>query len=80
MPEVVFHGVPVWLLHIYLAELGGAQDQDRIVRGTGWTATLTADKLRIGSLEIGRVTVSLEGPAAEGIVDSLSKKAQRAGG
>ena len=80
MPEIVFHAVPLWLLNAYLAELGGAQDQNGIVRGTGWTAKVAADKVRLTSLEIGRVTVTLEGPAAEEIIVSLDKKAQRAGG
>ncbi len=78
--EATFSGVPAWLLAAYLIELGGAQKEDGGVRGEGWTARLVPDKTRVGGFQVGRVTVSIEGPAAGETLAALRRKAQRGGG
>jgi hypothetical protein len=60
--EVVFQGIPLWLLREYLEELGGeAVGDDRVV-ADGWTADIAKiEPFRIGSLVIGRVKMVLQG-------------------
>ncbi len=78
---VTFGGVPAWLLRAYLVELGGVEDGDATtVRGPGWTARLEPHAGSAGALRIGRVTVAIEGPAAEETMSALRSKAQRGGG
>lgn len=78
--EVTFSGIPVWLLAAYLVEMGGTQDEEGLVRGDGWTARLVFRRDSVGSLSIGRVTVGIQGRAAEEVLATLRKKAQRGGG
>jgi hypothetical protein len=78
--QVTFSGIPAWLLVTYLVELGGAQDEEGTVRGDGWTARLVSRTAQLGGLVIGRVTVTIEGRAAEETMAGLRKKAQRGGG
>ena len=80
MPEVTFGGIPAWLLATYLTEMGGTFDDERTIRGDGWTATLTSHNMPAGGLGLGRVTVAIEGVAAEATMAALRKKAQRGGG
>lgn len=78
--EITFSGVPAWLLTAYLVELGGSEGDDGTVHGEGWAARLTAEKAAVGSIALGRVTVSIEGAGAEATMTALRKKAQRGGG
>ena len=78
--EVVFGGVPAWLLAEYLAELGGRKSGATGVTGDGWSATLEAGAKPPGSLSIGRVRVTIAGPEAERVMQQLREKAQRGGG
>lgn len=79
MPEVVFGGMPSWLLEEYLVELGGARTADGLaVTGDGWRATLTPAPTTPPA--IARVTVTIEGPAAAATLEQLRIKARRGGG
>ena len=79
MPEVVFGGMPAWLLADYLVELGGTRtDAGAAVRGDGWRATLTPAPTTPPA--IARITVTIEGPHADDVMQQLRKKAQRGGG
>ena len=80
MPAVTFSGVPAWLLTAYLVELGGAEGDDGTVHGEGWAARLTAEKAAVGSIALGRVSVTIEGVRSDEIMAILRKKAQRGGG
>ncbi len=64
----------------YLVEMGGTEDGNEVVRGAGWAAKLASGRRKIGSIAIGRVTVTIEGAAAEETMAVLRKKAQRGGG
>jgi len=78
--EEVFGGVPAWLLAEYLLDLGGLRSGNEAVRGDGWSATLQQAVRPPGSLSIGRVTVTIEGPGAEQVMLRLREKAERGGG
>ena len=82
MPQATFGGVPAWLLIAYLEELGGIEDEDEDgdVTGPGWVAGLASRSDSVGGFRIGRVTVTIEGPAAEEAMAALRLKAQRGGG
>ena len=70
----------MWLLADYLSDLGGRRTGDALVAGEGWTATLVRGDKPPGGLGIGRVTVTIEGPAASRIMLLLREKAMRGGG
>lgn len=78
--EVTFSGIPAWLLSIYLVELGGTQEGERTARGEGWTARLVPQKTQVGGFRIGRVRVTITGPAAQETMEALRRKARRGGG
>jgi Domain of unknown function (DUF1952) len=81
MPQVVFGGMPAWLLEAYLVELGGSQaDDGGAVAGDGWRATLAQAPSGGGGIAIARVTVTIEGERAAEAMAALRKKAQRGGG
>jgi hypothetical protein len=81
MPQVVFGGMPVWLLEAYLAELGGSQAGDGgAVAGDGWRATLVQAPSGGGGIAIARVTVTIEGARAPEAMAALPNKALRGGG
>ena len=77
MVQVVFGGMPAWLLEAYLVELGGRSDGGGVA-GDGWRATLAS--ARDPGIAIGRVTVTVEGEHAQRVVEDLRRKAQRGGG
>lgn len=64
--ETQVHAIPLWLLREYLVELGGEAQENDVVAGDGWQATLAKQEpRRVGSLEVGIVQIILEGtPAA----------------
>jgi len=81
MPEVVFGGMPAWLLEAYLVELGGRPAGDGgAVEGDGWRATLESRRGDAGRVGIARVRVAIEGERAAAVMAALRKKAQRGGG
>ncbi len=80
MPQATFGGVPAWLLIAYLEELGGIQGEEGAVTGPGWVAGLASRGDSVGGFRIARVTVTIEGPAAEEAMAALRVKAQRGGG
>lgn len=79
MAQVVFGGMPAWLLEAYLVELGG-RPEGGVVNGGGWRATLDARKAGSDTIGIARVTVTIEGERAALVMEALRKKAQRGGG
>jgi hypothetical protein len=79
MAQVVFGGMPAWLLEAYLVELGGRTDEG-VVNGDGWQATLEARKPGRDAIGIGRVTVTIDGERASAVMEALRKKALRGGG
>ena len=79
MPEIVFGGMPAWLLAEYLVELGGARTDDgAAVRGDGWHATLAPAPTTPPA--IARITVTIEGDRAAAVLEQLRTTAQRGGG
>jgi len=81
MAQAVFGGLPAWLLEAYLLELGGRRGDDSgAVVGDGWRATLKPERGGAGHIGIARVTVTIEGDEASGVLTALRKKAQRGGG
>jgi hypothetical protein len=80
LAEITFSGIPAWLLIAYLVEMGGTEKDVGTVHGEGWTARLASDKRKVGSIAIGRVTVTIEGVAGDETMAVLRKKAQRGGG
>jgi hypothetical protein len=81
MAQVVFGGMPAWLLEAYLLELGGRRDESSgAVVGDRWRATLKSGRDGAGGIHIARVTVTIEGDEASGVLAALRKKAQRGGG
>ena len=100
--EKQFRGISVRLARNYLESLGGsavdAADADdaadatdpeeaETVRGDGWRATLSAEKVGIGpTIELTEVTVVFEAEPGFGeerfetLIEDFSRKAMRAGG
>ena len=79
MPQVVFGGMPAWLLEDYLIELGGARTPDEsAVTGDGWRATLTPAPTTPPA--IARITVTIDGERGADILEQLRVKARRGGG
>ena len=62
---------------------GGRAESDTVVRGDGWTVTLTQlDDFQVGSLTVGQLRVELDGEpeALERMQKVLEQKLLRAGG
>lgn len=67
----------------YLSRVGGEQTAPKTVTGDDWTATVSAETVKIGpSLELTEVTVEFTGgeTTLEAVIDRFSQKAIRAGG
>lgn len=67
----------------YLTRIGGDQTDPHTVTGDDWTATVSAETVKIGpSLQLTEVTVEFTGEARtlETVIDHFSQKAIRAGG
>lgn len=80
--QLVFQGIPLWLLREYLVELGGEVEHDHRVVADGWTADIAKiEPFKIGSLVIGRVQLILHGePDAIALMrPGLEQKTIRAG-
>ncbi len=81
--ERSFRGISERLAVRYLRNLGGERVEEGLVRGEGWSASITVDSVAIGpSLTLSEVTVVFEGEAEtlEPLVDRFAQKAMRAGG
>ncbi len=77
--QVVFGGMPAWLLAAYLVELGGESiDDAAAVSGDGWHATIESRGGWTGG--IARISVTIEGERSAAVMEALRKKAQRGGG
>ncbi len=81
--EKSFRGISKRLAIHYLENLGGEQVGEETVEGEDWRATLSTEKVGIGSsLSLTEVTVVFEGEHGEldTVVEKFSQKAMRAGG
>lgn len=81
--ERSFRGISQRLAVQYLEGLGGERTDDDVVEGDGWTATLSADTVGIGSsLTLTEVTIVFEGEpeALDELIPVFRRKAMRAGG
>ena len=57
-----YHGVPMWLMKEYLADLGAVETGENTMQGDGWQAVVSkAEPNRIGSLVIGGASVEFSG-------------------
>lgn len=75
-------GIPLWLLHEYLVELGGEVDENGRVHGPNWTATLIPlEPFQLGSLRVGQLQLNIEAtqPTLNQLLPQLDKKTMRAG-
>lgn len=76
-------GIPLWLLKVYLAEIGGVEQEQDIILGTGWKIKLEQlDDFQVGSIRVGQVRLEVEAdPAVHTALNAaLDKKLLRAGG
>ena len=76
-------GIPLWLIKIYLGEIGGLEEEGNEIRGQGWSAILTQlEDFQVGSIQVGQVRLDLEIEDAvrEEFIAALEKKLLRAGG
>ena len=80
--EIIYAGIPLWLLREYLEELGGKAEAEDRIAGDGWHASIVKiEPNRVGSLRVGRVKLTLEGDslAIETLKPRLEMKTMRAG-
>ncbi len=81
--ERTYRGISTRAAIHYLTNVGGERVDEHTVRGDGWSATVTADRVQIGpSLGLTEVTVRFEGEedVLEPLIQTFSQKAIRAGG
>lgn len=74
--------IPLFLLKIYLVEMGGRLEKRNLIVGEGWIAHLKRmEPFRIGSLEVGqtRLTLQIEEALVEDFLARFGKKTLRAG-
>ncbi len=78
-----YHGIPLPAISDYLVELGGTTTDQDVVRGKGWSATLSkGEPFRIGALRLDTIHVHFEGDAAalNHLLPLFDLKMIRAGG
>lgn len=78
-----YYCVPDWLMVEYLTDLGGVEEEKHVIRGEGWSATITkAEPKHIGSLVVGGATVEFSGDSEtlEALFEKLHWKTLRGGG
>ena len=78
-----FRGISQRLARHYLENLGGEAESDDHVVADDWEATLSAEKVGVGStLQLTEVTVVFEGEEEElePLIEAFAQKAMRAGG
>lgn len=76
-------GIPLWLLKIYLAEIGGEEQEPDLIQGVGWEIHLTQlEDFQVGSIRVGQVRLDLEADPTvyPALMEALDKKLLRAGG
>lgn len=76
-------GIPIWLLKIYLSEIGGQETKPNMIQGLGWQISLTQlEDFKIGSIQVGqvRLAVTAESSVIDELNLALDKKLMRAGG
>lgn len=81
--ERSFRGISQRLARHYLENLGGEVESDDRVVGDDWEATLSSEKVGVGStLQLTEVTVVFEGDeeTLEPLIERFAQKAMRAGG
>lgn len=81
--ERSFRGISQRLARHYLENLGGEVESDDRVVGDDWEATLSSEKVGVGStLQLTEVTVVFEGDEErlEPLIERFAQKAMRAGG
>jgi hypothetical protein len=88
--ELEVRAIPLWLLGVYLQELGGkiqpvgnATREEVLMNGPGWQAVLRQmEDFHIGSLRVGQVYLKIEAEDAvlKALRPALEKKLLRAGG
>lgn len=75
--------MPIWLLQIYLEEIGGSSVADGSFSGDGWNAKIEKmDDFQIGSLRVGQIGLEWWGneQAIKNVLPLLEQKMMRAGG
>lgn len=81
--EKSYRGISKRLAIHYLGNLGGEQTGDDTVEAEDWQATLSSEKVGVGStLTLTEVTVVFEGEedVLDPLIERFSQKAMRAGG
>ena len=81
--KLSLRGIGVWLVTLYLVELGGQEIEPGWVVGEGWQAHVVAgEPAHIGSIRLGVTEVQLSGEegTVKAILPGLKRKALRAGG
>lgn len=81
--ERSFRGISQRLARHYLENLGGEVESDDRVVADDWEATLSSEKVGVGStLQLTEVTVVFEGEeeTLEPLIEKFAQKAMRAGG
>ena len=81
--ERSFRGISQRLARHYLENLGGEVESDDRVVADDWEATLSSEKVGVGStLQLTEVTVVFEGDeeTLEPLIEKFAQKAMRAGG
>ncbi len=76
-------GVPLWLMKVYLTDLGATETAENVMVGDGWQAIVRkSEPARIGSLVVGRIEVEFLGDetAIEAVLEKLHWKTMRGGG
>jgi hypothetical protein len=76
-------GLPLWLLKIYLCDIGGHEKHGDRVEGPGWCAHLAQmEDFQVGAVRVGQVRLRLEidDDILEEFTAALDKKLLRAGG
>ncbi len=76
-------GIPVWLMGVYLKELGAIQAEEGVFQSQGWRAEVEqiAD-FALGSLRIVQIRLQMQGEDAvmERVQERLEMKLLRGGG
>lgn len=79
-----YRGISVRAALGYLENVGGEVVDDQRVKGDGWAATLSSEKVEVGpSMQLTEVTVEFEGESVatlDPVIERFSQKAIRAGG
>ncbi len=78
-----YHGIPLRVITDYLIALGGTRIGEDLVRGEGWSATLSrGEPFALGALHLDTIHVHFEGDASvlNRLLASFDLRMIRAGG